>query len=122
MKDIKLIIAGTRNCHLFKIDVNILNKIKDKYQISEVVSGHARGIDTLGERWAKKNNIKVTTFIPNWQDFGKAAGPIRNKEMASYGDVLIAFWDNESKGTKNMIDIMRRLQKEVIVIILQKEK
>lgn len=48
-------------------------------------------------------NITYKIFEANWKEFGKAAGPIRNEQMAKYGTHLLAFWDLKSKGTKNMI-------------------
>ncbi len=63
------------------------------------------GADALGERWAKENDIPVKVFPANWDKHGKAAGPIRNKQMAAYGEMLIAFWDGKSSGTGNMISL-----------------
>ncbi|WP_197026348.1 hypothetical protein [Polaribacter sp. Hel_I_88] len=47
-------------------------------------------------------------FPAEWNKFGKAAGPVRNKEMAIYADALIAFWDGKSRGTKNMIQLAKQ--------------
>lgn len=97
----KTIIAGTRNF----TDYEMLKKAihSSKFNITEVVCGKATGADTLGEQWAIENNIPVIYFPANWQKYGKAAGPIRNREMAEYGECLIALWDGNSKGTQNMI-------------------
>lgn len=70
----------------------------------EVVSGRAEGADKLGEQFANFMGYSIKYFPANWDEFGNAAGIIRNKEMAKYGDALIAFWDGESTGTKNMIE------------------
>lgn len=107
----KVIIAGTRDFKdygLLKIVVNQYHKI---YGITEVVSGTAKGADELGERWAKENNIPIKKFPAEWKKHGRAAGPIRNEQMAEYADYLIAFWDGTSKGTKNMIDNMEKRHK-----------
>lgn len=72
--------------------------------ITEVVSGGARGADALGERWAAIHDIPVKVFEAAWDTYGKSAGARRNVEMADYADALIAFWDGQSKGTKHMID------------------
>lgn len=69
----------------------------------EVVCGLAVGADTLGKDWAKANDIHLVTFPAEWDKYGKAAGAIRNVEMADYADALVAFWDGKSKGTKHMI-------------------
>jgi hypothetical protein len=85
-------------------------------KLGEIVSGCAKGVDTVGERWAEGRNQKLTRFPANWDKYRKAAGIIRNEEMAAYADGLIAFWDGESRGTKHMIDTMRKLKKPVVVV------
>lgn len=72
---------------------------------TEIVSGKARGADRLGERFAEQYKIPIKEFPADWDNLGKSAGYIRNKEMAQYADMLIAFWDGQSKGTKHMIDL-----------------
>lgn len=85
--------------------------------IDEIVSGCARGVDTLGERWASERAILVSRFRANWGKFGQAAGLYRNWEMAEYAEGLLALWDGESRGTLHMIDCMRRLGKPYEVYI-----
>jgi len=101
----RLIVAGGRT---FK-DAIMLAKVLDIYQalycLTEIVSGTANGADKCGEQWATSNGIKIKRFPANWDLYGKSAGHLRNAEMAEYGDQLLAFWDNKSKGTKSMIDI-----------------
>lgn len=75
---------------------------------SVVLSGTARGGDTLGERWAEQNGIPVERYPANWPAYGKAAGYKRNEEMAGFAEALIALWDGKSRGTQHMIDIARR--------------
>jgi hypothetical protein len=72
-----------------------------------VISGGARGIDSIGEWWAKQNNIIVEVYPANWSRFGRGAGKIRNAEMALKAEALIAIWDGYSKGTGHMIDCAR---------------
>ena len=108
----KTIIAGGRD---FK-DYNLLKKQVDYYrlhknEITEVVSGGAAGADSLGEMYAIENNIPIKVFNADWNKHGRAAGP-----MAEYADVLIAVWDGQSKGTKNMIDQMNKLNKPVFIV------
>jgi len=113
----KTIIAGGRD---FK-DYYLLKKRVDYYrehkgQITKIVSGGANGADELGERYATEYNIPLEIFLADWDKHGRAAGPIRNRQMAEYADVLIAVWDGQSKGTKNMIDQMNKLKKPVYII------
>jgi hypothetical protein len=79
--------------------------------ITEVVCGMACGVDKMGDRWASLNNIPVKEMPANWNRDGKAAGPIRNREMAKYADAAIIIWDGSSEGTRNMIDEMIRHKK-----------
>lgn len=75
-----------------------------RYDNVEIVSGGARGADFLGERFAEENIMPLKQFPADWDAHGRAAGIIRNEEMARYADMLIAFWDGQSRGTKHMID------------------
>lgn len=85
------------------------------FNITEVVSGCARGPDRYGEQFADSNAIPIMRFPANWELFKQAAGIVRNVEMAKYADCLLAIWDGESKGTKHMIDIMTKEGKPVYV-------
>lgn len=83
----------------------------------EIVSGDARGADTLGARYGHLNGIPVIHFPAQWDTYGKAAGFIRNEEMAEYGDFLVAFWDGTSRGTAQMIQAMKRKGKHGKVVL-----
>lgn len=75
------------------------------FTITELVSGGARGVDRLGERWAAEHGVPIKRFTPDWNGpFKKAAGHIRNTEMADYAEALIAIWDEKSRGTKDMLE------------------
>lgn len=76
--------------------------------LTEIVSGGARGVDRLGERWAKRQGISLRKFTADWAEYGKKAGILRNITMAEYADALIAFWDGRSRGTKHMISEAKR--------------
>jgi hypothetical protein len=75
-------------------------------QVTEIVSGGARGVDRLGERYARKRGLPCKVFPAQWAKYGKSAGPIRNAEMAKYTDYGVAVWDGVSRGTANMIKLM----------------
>ena len=81
-----------------------------------VISGHASGADSLGERFAQEHGLQVELHAADWVKHSRAAGPIRNKEMAECSDALIAFWDGKSRGTKNMIDSARRYGLDVSIV------
>jgi hypothetical protein len=97
----KTIIAGSRS---ITDPLTIENAIKESgFEITEVVCGLARGVDSLGKEWAIKNNIPIKEFPADWDTHGRKAGYVRNLEMVKYADALIAIWDGESKGTKHTI-------------------
>lgn len=111
----KVIIAGSRN--ISDYDVVELAVLQSKFQnITEVVSGCARGVDFLGEQWALNNNIPIRSFPAEWGLYGKSAGYIRNGKMAQYADALIAVWDGKSRGTANMIKLAKERQLLVYVL------
>ena len=87
--------------------------------IDEVVSGTANGVDKTGEQFADDCLIPVKRFPADWDTHGKAAGHIRNKQMADYADALLLIWDGESRGSKNMKETMLKLGKPVYEVILK---
>jgi len=78
-----------------------------KHEI-EIVCGGCSGADQMAEEYASMIGLKSKVFMADWDKHGKAAGPMRNAEMAVYSDYLIAFWDGSSRGTKNMIGLARK--------------
>lgn len=109
----KVIIAGSRTITDYK-HVEEAAKLS-KFEISEVVSGTAPGVDRLGELYGHELTVGVKRFPADWKTHGKNAGPIRNRVMAEYAEALIAVWDGKSVGTKNMIDTARELSLRVFV-------
>ena len=93
----KIIVAGGRDYRLNKDDLQKLENIEG---ITELVSGGASGVDSDAEDWATLMNIAIKQFKPNWKQYGRAAGPIRNKEMAKYADAVVLF--PGGKGTQSM--------------------
>ena len=98
----KVIIAGGRDITDYELVLSAVSE--SQFQITEVVSGGATGVDTLAIQYAMENNIPSQTFMANWTKHGNAAGPIRNRQMADSAEALIAIWDGKSRGTKNMIE------------------
>lgn len=113
----KVIIAGSRDI----TDYNLLLKAVRASQIrpTEVVCGKARGVDTLGEEFAKRNGIPIKYFPAEWSKHGRAAGHIRNRQMGDYADALIAIWDGKSTGTKGMIDYAKSQGLTVFIFIVR---
>jgi hypothetical protein len=123
----KVIIAGSRI--LKKYDTVKEAIEKSGFEITEVVSGGNRshdpvthlcyGADYYGECWAEENKVPVKRFPPNWDLYGKAAGPIRNREMAEYADAVIAIRINKSRGTSNMIEEAQKKNLKIFVLDIE---
>jgi hypothetical protein len=124
----KVIIAGSRGI----VDYGFIEEAVEasEFDIEEVVSGAAQGVDKLGERYAEDESIPVKRFPAQWNDieapgavikqgrYGKynaLAGYQRNQRMGEYADGLIAVWDGSSNGTRHMIQYMERLNKPVFI-------
>lgn len=112
----KTIIAGSRDIINFQTVESAIQE--SGFNISEVVSGLARGVDTLAILYCKKYNLPWMEFPAEWDKHGKSAGYIRNQQMADYADALIAVWDGESRGTKHMIDIANKQGLKVYIKIV----
>ena len=100
----KVIIAGSREINSYAVVEQAVRE--SNLEITEVVSGCARGVDRLGEAYAIKHRLPIAKFPANW-DLGRGAGHIRNAQMAEYAEALIAIWDGSSRGTAGMIRIAR---------------
>lgn len=117
----KIIIAGGRDFNNYELlDKEVTSIVNSMMSVPmdsiEFVSGGAKGADSLGEKYAKANNFKLRIFPANWDKHGKAAGPIRNRDMAEYADMLIVFWDGRSRGTRSMIREAKHRDLEVHII------
>lgn len=113
---VSVIIAGGRDFNdydlLCKTMDSILHDTNDEITI---LCGKARGADMLGEQYAQDHGYSVRYFPADWKRHGKGAGYFRNTEMARNADILVAFWDGQSRGTKHMIETAKSMGLEVHV-------
>lgn len=119
MKTYNLIVAGGRDFDNYQLLSEQLIELSETHlrdRLVNLVSGMAKGADLLAFQFAKEHGVNCIKFPANWNAHGKSAGYIRNSQMASVSDGLLAFWDGQSKGTKNMIDTMNKLGKFVHVV------
>jgi hypothetical protein len=124
-----VIISGSRHLHVTHAQISDgLDELTNVCGIvcGEVVSGCARGVDRGGESYAAAcGDLPIKRFPVtqhDWKTHGPSAGPRRNSAMGAYADALLAFWDGKSRGTANMIDVMRGLGKPFWVVRLGGEK
>ena len=126
----KLIIAGSRTLSPSNSFLQAcISQAGIIEKVTEIVSGMAKGVDTSAINltndkhsqtyFSIKINGCLTKFPADWETHGKAAGHIRNKQMAEYADALLLIWDGESKGSKNMKETMIKLGKPVYEVILK---
>jgi hypothetical protein len=113
----KLIIAGSHSFRDYQLLCQTL--APERTRITLVITGGARGAEQLGYRWAWKHAVKHQLFRADWERFGKSAGVRRNHQMAQASDMLLAFWDGRSAGTRHMISCMQQLGKPVVVICVE---
>ncbi len=113
----KIAVIGSRNFNDYSLLKNIMDKYKNECE--GIVSGGARGADKLAERYAEENQIPLKVFKPEWKRYGKGAGLIRNRTIVENADLIIAFWDGKSKGTKYTIDYAKKCGKKVEIICFE---
>jgi len=109
----KLAIIGSRNIENIDLD----KYIKDKPEV--IISGGAKGIDTIAWKWALENNIEIIVHRPEYNKYGKYAALKRNDTIINEADKIIAFWNGLSNGTKYVIDKTKELNKPLEIIIIE---
>jgi hypothetical protein len=109
----KTIIAGSRTIEEYATVERAV--AASAFQITQVVSGCARGVDRLGEAWAYAHDVPIARFPADWKRYNKLAGLIRNKEMAAYADALILVWDGQSRGSGHMLSVATQKGLQVYV-------
>lgn len=110
----KIIISGSRDITDEEFVINEFWKLP--FEATEIVSGCAKGVDTIGESIAEAIGVPVKRFPADWNTYQKAAGPIRNQQMAEYADAALVV-HNGSRGSQNMIKQMKKLGKPVYEVV-----
>jgi hypothetical protein len=109
---VKVAVIGSRSFN----DYERLSEVLSLFPVSVVVSGGADGADTMGERYADENNLKKDIYLAQWDLFGKKAGFLRNTTIVENCDMVIAFWDSKSKGTRDSIGKANKLRKNTFIV------
>lgn len=120
----RTIIAGSRDILDYKI---VLRAIRKSIEISGIrptviISGGAKGVDRLGEKFAKEFEFPLELYNAEWDKYGNRAGFVRNEQMALVADALIAIWDGESKGTMHMINLAKKYGVKTYVYNIKEHK
>ena len=115
MDYVRLAIVGGRDFSDYAYMQECLKKYRERHTVLQVVSGGARGADSLGERWADENGVAKRIFPAQWDLYGKSAGFRRNRDIVANCDAVAAFWDGRSKGTGNTISLAKAAGKPVTI-------
>lgn len=118
----KVLICGDRNWNNYESIRDIVGRLKSKYGDVTIIEGGCKGADLFAKTAAKEFDMPFKEYPADWNKYGRAAGPIRNKQMLDEEnpDLVIAFHTNieNSKGTKNMVEQAR--ERKIITIIKEK--
>ena len=105
--EFRLVVAGSRGFDSYeRLSAELDKYLKGRSNVT-IISGTARGADRLGEKFAQEHGYKIEQVPAQWAKYHQGAGPIRNKQMVKTADAVLVFWDNESTGTRNIIECAR---------------
>ena len=108
----KVAVIGSRNLFVDILESYLPDETK------EIVSGGANGIDTCARNYALEHGLKLIEFLPEYDKYGRGAPLKRNITIIEYADLVLAFWNGKSRGTKFVIDNCKKMNKPVKVILI----
>ncbi len=113
----KIAVGGCRDFDDCEYIFGCLDEYLSNFNNDDIafISGHCSGVDAAAEKYAELRGFKTLLFPAEWKKYGKAAGPVRNKQMVEAADAVIAFWDEKSRGTKSLIDLAKKSGKYLTV-------
>lgn len=123
-KDIKLAIIGSRGITSAALLDNIMIEyILPEFNIVSIISGGARGVDSLAENWADRKGVDKLIFPADWKKYGKSAGYRRNHDIIKNSDLVLALWDGQSRGTQHSMGLAETTyHKPLKVFVIENNK
>lgn len=117
----RLCVAGSRNFNNVQLAEEVLSQVfnfiaKKHGDAITIISGGAKGADSVGELVAHKHHYDIERYLPDWDRYGKSAGYKRNQSMCAASNGCVVFWDGSSRGSHHMIDICRKAGKPIMVV------
>lgn len=109
----RLAVVGSRGFDDYEYLKATIEKINA--DIECIISGGARGADSLAARYSREKGIALREYLPEYDKYGRGAPIVRNRLIVDDCDTLIAFWDGKSRGTRDSIDYARRQGRKVII-------
>ena len=113
-----IMVCGSRSITNEEVIFSKLDDVLTQHPDMILISGGAKGVDSIAENWAKSHHVFIKQFKPDWKKYGRGAGIVRNKQMVEESDKVIIFWDGISKGTKSDIDFCKKFGKEHLIVRL----
>ena len=111
----KIAIIGSRETGNINFEQELKNRLL-VFASDTIISGGARGIDTLAAQYAREHGMKLLEFRPDYTTFGRGATFVRNRLIVDMADVVVAFWNGTSRGTKYTIDYAKKKYVPIILI------
>lgn len=108
----KIAIIGSRECQNIDLSAFVPK------ETTQIISGGAKGVDTIAANYAKAHGIELVEFLPNYAQYGRGATFIRNRQIIDNAEYILAFWNGKSKGTKYSIDYARKKNKLIRIIYI----
>lgn len=109
----KLAVVGSRTITNYNVVSKFIGPLVKEHWIGTIISGGAKGVDTIAREYAKINNLEYIEYPANWNLYGKKAGYKRNQLIVDNSDYVVAFWDGQSKGTMHTVDLAKKAGKLV---------
>lgn len=115
------LIVGSRTFTDYELFSRKVDYLLQNYKDIVIVSGGAKGADTLAKKYAKERKYKYIEFPADWNTYGKSAGYIRNEQMHKFlfehnPRGCIAFWDGKSKGTKHNFGLVKKYNTPIKIV------
>jgi len=101
----RLPVVGTRTFDGVDLIDAHLDRWRREHPSLTIVSGGARGADRLAAAYARRHHLELVQFRPDWSQHGRRAGAIRNRQIVDNADALVAFWDEQSPGTRITLEM-----------------
>lgn len=109
----KIAVVGSRDFKPLSLVESFIQGLPDD---SIIISGGARGVDSIAERAAKNRGLQTIIYPAQWDKYGKAAGMMRNTDIIKDSDIVVAFWDGKSRGTQDSIIKACKYRKYVYLV------
>ncbi|MBQ7084367.1 MAG: hypothetical protein IJM95_03875 [Anaerotignum sp.] len=109
----RVAVVGSRGLHIHDLGEYL------PQDVTEIISGGAIGVDTSAREYALRNEIRLTEFLPEYEKYGRVAPLKRNIVIIENADLVLAFWDGKSKGTKYVIDNCKKKNTPIKVYLME---